>query len=268
MAYPFVRARWFKPHARRQIDLIVIHTMEAPEKGETAERVAKFFQTTSRPASAHYCVDSGSIVQCVRDQDEAAGAPGANHQGLHVEHAGSASQSAADWSDTYSDRMLRLSAQLVAEKAREYDIPVAWLSPTALLIGKRGITSHANVSAAWKRSTHTDPGRHFPVERYLEYVRDALGIQVRVDGERIDQAGAYLEEGHAWAWVRPIAEALKARIGLPEAGAIEVSLGGCRTHLPVVMKDGRAYVPLAKLEALGVRVTWDPDTRTVEVRVP
>ena len=73
------------------IDLLVIHTMEAPEKPDTAENVAKWFAGSTAPqASAHYCIDADSIVQCVQDRDVAWHAPGANHNGLGFEHAGTA----------------------------------------------------------------------------------------------------------------------------------------------------------------------------------
>ena len=48
--FPFVKARHFNKFGpgRRKVRVIVIHSMEAQEKGETAENVAKFFQNTTR----------------------------------------------------------------------------------------------------------------------------------------------------------------------------------------------------------------------------
>jgi N-acetyl-anhydromuramyl-L-alanine amidase AmpD len=176
LTIPFVQARNFTHGRSNEIDVLVIHTMESPEKPDTAESVANWFAGATAPqASAHYCIDDTSVVQCVHDNDVAWHAPGANHNGLGFEHAGRAAQSSANWSDEYSTKMLELSAELVATKCKEHDIPVAWLEPADLRAGRRGITGHVQVSQAFKRSDHSDPGTHFPVEAYLALVREQLG---------------------------------------------------------------------------------------------
>src|SRR5262249_47184903 len=142
VAYPFVQARNYTKANRTAVDVIVIHTMESPEKPDTAENVANWFAGATAPqASAHYCIDANSIVQCVRDQDIAWHAPGANSNGLGFEHAGKAAQTRGDWADDYSTKELALSAKLASEKCKQYGIPVVWLSIGDLVSGKRGITS-------------------------------------------------------------------------------------------------------------------------------
>ncbi len=175
MAHPFLQAKHFTPTDGRAIDLIVIHTMEAPEKGNTAENVAEFFRHPEKPVSAHYCIDNNSVVQCVRDKDVAFAAPGANRNGLQFEHAGFSRQNTTDWHDAFSVAMLALSAALAAEKAAQFNIPIQWLSPEDLLQRKRGFTSHNNVTIAFKKSTHTDPGPSFPHEEYLDTIRAHMG---------------------------------------------------------------------------------------------
>lgn len=173
---PFVKARNFTRGRSNAIDVLVIHTMESPEKPDTAESVASWFAGSTAPeASAHYCIDADSVVQCVRDEDVAWHAPGANHNGLGFEHAGRAAQSKADWSDAYSAAMLDRSAQLVAQKCAEHHIPAVWLRPADLRAGKRGITGHVDVSNAFHRSDHSDPGTSFPIEAYLALVREHMG---------------------------------------------------------------------------------------------
>ncbi|NUP06849.1 MAG: hypothetical protein HOW73_12425 [Polyangiaceae bacterium] len=167
----FVQAKHFGTTRGAAIDTIVLHSMEAVEKPETAERVAAWFAGPSAPkASAHYCVDSNSIVQCVRDSHVAFHAPGVNQRSIGIEHAGYARQSAEDWGDAYSMTMLRRSARLVAELCRRYSIPIVLRDAAELQRGLGGITTHSAVSRAFRRSTHTDPGSGFPLEAYLAMV--------------------------------------------------------------------------------------------------
>jgi N-acetyl-anhydromuramyl-L-alanine amidase AmpD len=194
VSYPFIQARHYTPTSGRTVDLLVVHTMEAVEKPGTAEEVARWFAGRSAPrASAHFCVDGNSIVACVRDDDIAWHAPGANHNGLGLEHAGYASQRRRDWSDPYSEAMLAVSARLAAEKCRKYGIPPVWLYPADLRAGRRGITSHRNVSVAFHRSDHTDPGSGFPVERYLRLIVRHLGGGL--NGRQVKQPPATIRRG-------------------------------------------------------------------------
>jgi len=178
MGYPFIKARWFTATNGRQIDWIVVHDMEAPETAATAENVARMFATTARQASAHYNVDNDSIVQSVLDKDVAYHAPGANAKGIGIEHAGYASQRPENWDDAYSRAMLARSAVLVRELTTKYGIPVQFVDAAGLRAGKRGITTHAEVSKAWGKTDHTDPGPHFPMGAYLQAIRGTTPIDV------------------------------------------------------------------------------------------
>ena len=167
----FFPAKNFTPTTGRTIDLIVVHDMEYPETPEGAEWCAGFFGGTGAPkASAHYCVDNNSVVQCVRDSDVAWHAPGANHNGIGIEHAGYAKQTREQWLDDYSRAELALSARLVAQLCGTYGIPMKWLDAAALKTrGARGITGHHDVSQAFG-GTHWDPGKNFPVDFYLALI--------------------------------------------------------------------------------------------------
>ena len=174
-AYPFVQCRWRTPTTGRRIDLVVLHTAETPEGANTARAVANYFRTTDTKASAHYCVDSDEIIQTCRTLDVAYAAPGANHNGVHVELAGRASQTDVDWHDAYSTALLRTAAPLVADLCAVHRVPVRYVGAAQLIVGgaaARGITTHANVSRAFRKSTHTDPGPNFPI---VEFVNLVLG---------------------------------------------------------------------------------------------
>jgi N-acetyl-anhydromuramyl-L-alanine amidase AmpD len=174
VAYPFVESPHVTRTGGRRIDLVVLHTMELDETAGAAERCAAWFRSPAARVSAHYCVDADSIVQCVRDEDVAWTAPGANHDGLQIEHAGWARQTRAQWRDAYSSAMLERSAGLVAELCRRHGIPAAWLYAADLKAGRRGITTHKAVSEAFRRTDHRDPGPGFPAEAYLARVRRRL----------------------------------------------------------------------------------------------
>ena len=183
----FIEAANYTKANRSKVNFIVIHDEETPEKSDSAEAVANFFHnqpknpisdsSVNNPvgpggSSAHYVVDNNSIVQCVKDEHVAWDAPpNTTHPHIGIEHSGFASQSRDQWLDSYGKAMLKLSARLVAKKCVKYNIPIVKLSSADLLAGKRGICGHADVSAAWQMSSHSDPGEHFPWDWYMERVK-------------------------------------------------------------------------------------------------
>lgn len=173
--YPFVKARWFHTGRQgKQPIWVVVHTAETNELASSAEGVARYFATTDRQASAHLIADSDGIVRSVLDRDTAFAAKGANNLGLHMEHAGRAKQTAAEWADVYSAAMLEISAVGVALWCREFNIPARFVDRQGLVAGEPGITTHAEVSAAFPGSGHWDPGPAFPMTHYLALVRAHL----------------------------------------------------------------------------------------------
>lgn len=162
------------------VEVIVIHTMEAAEGAATAEQIAAYFAKTSTRASAHICADSDSLVRCVADSDTAWAAPGANANGLQLELAGYAKQTAAEWADAYSTAMLELAAQQCAEWVRKYGIPIRHLTVAELAAGRMGFVAHDDVSKAFKRSTHWDPGPNFPWAGFLARVSELVSGAVPV----------------------------------------------------------------------------------------
>jgi N-acetyl-anhydromuramyl-L-alanine amidase AmpD len=170
--FPVMKARFFrKVAATRNVRVIVIHSMEAPEKGETAENVARFFQNTENPASAHLCIDNNSIVQCVFDNDVAFAAPGVNNDGIQLELAGFAKQAREEWMDPYGVLLLENAANATAQYCLKYTIPLKHLTDAELEAGQKGVVGHVQASRVYKKSTHTDPGEGFPWDHFLERVR-------------------------------------------------------------------------------------------------
>lgn len=176
---PFIEAKHYrKVDGNRHPKVIVIHSMEAPEKGLTAENVANYFATTDRVASAHYNIDNNSIVQSVQCKDVAFAAPNMNRYGIHLEHAGYARQSEDDWEDEYSMAMLQLSARLCREiLCPKFSIIPQWLGDASLRAiahgsSLTGFCTHADVTRAFKTvGGHNDPGPGFPKVKYMNLVK-------------------------------------------------------------------------------------------------
>ena len=166
-ATPFVQAKFYTPTSARQIDLVVIHDMQMAETVSSAEICAQYFAGPNAPqASAHYCVDADSTVQCVRDMDVAWHAPGANHNGIGIEQPGWANFKTNEWLDAYGLAMLQRVAELTRTLCDRYKIPIAFLRAADLQAGKRGITTHYECSQAFGGS-HWDPGPGYPMMPYF-----------------------------------------------------------------------------------------------------
>lgn len=173
MDIPFLQAKFYTPVGGRRIIWLVLHDMQAPEKGDTAEAVANYFHNMDVPrkngASAHECIDDNSVVQCVHDGDVAWAAPDANALGYHFEMAGYASQSTNEWLDAYGHGMLKIAAQRVRQKADERGIPIVFRRAPDLVAGLPGITTHFECSKAFG-GDHWDPGPGFPMDYFISLV--------------------------------------------------------------------------------------------------
>lgn len=181
MTYAYVPAK-YQGGDNGVINRIVIHRMQAPEKADTAESVAKYFQHPSSVSSCHLCIDNNSVVECVKPNKIAYHAP-PNPHSYGLEHAGY--EADGSWTDdAYSNDMLKVSAMASAQFVKDQQkignsIPIVWLDVSTLRVNPnaRGFTSHDNVSRAFGKSSHWD-GRYFPHEAYLAMVRVYLGRPV------------------------------------------------------------------------------------------
>ena len=184
-------AAHFTPGRIKPIRLICMHTMESQEKPGTAVNVAAWFSSKSRApqASAHMCVDGSQanvkpgakypapIVRVVDDGDTAWAAPGANADGLHIEMAGVAAQSVANWADAYSLAVIENAATVAAIWCKKYDIPAKHLTLDEVRDGKtKGFIGHIDATKAFPEQggTHTDPGANFPWTYFLQLVTKKL----------------------------------------------------------------------------------------------
>jgi N-acetyl-anhydromuramyl-L-alanine amidase AmpD len=191
MSLPAIKFRQAKHYHPGRVfgspSLIVIHTAEMIERSDGAEALQAYAATMpdGRVASWHYSVDNDTITQSVRDEDTAFAAPGTNENGIHIELCGFARQSPEEWGDMYSRKQLPLVASLVAALCERWRIPVIKVEASDLAAGARldskgrltavnvsGLCGHSDASRAFKRSTHGDPGLHFPWSKFLKQIRE------------------------------------------------------------------------------------------------
>ena len=134
-----------------QINKIVIHVTQ----GSWSSAI-NWFKDPRAGVSAHYTVRSsdGFIGQSVSEKNIGyhAGNWNYNQTSIGIEHEGYISNPA--W---FTDAMYRSSAQLSAYLVNKYKIPM----------DRRHIFGHVEVPYA----THTDPGRYWDWNKYMNYVR-------------------------------------------------------------------------------------------------
>lgn len=159
---------WSGSDNTRQV--IVQHTTES-EGGNT--NVIGYLEQT-RNGSYQTMVDfDGEEVRMVPDDRQAWAAMNAgNRIGLHVCAMGRAAFTRDRWlSET---RLLERTAMRYAEWSRLYGIPLIKLNPTDVRAGKRGVCGHADISAAFRESDHTDPGANFPFDVVISRAKQLL----------------------------------------------------------------------------------------------
>lgn len=180
LSYPRIQATNCGPaRTRAPPNLVVLHTMESPEKPGTARAVANWFagRLGAAPrASAHFCIGPDETIQCVALDVVGWHAPGANSRAVGIEHVGRARQTAAEWDDSESRATLTRSARVTAELCALLSIPPMKLDAAAVKAGQSGICGHHDVTKAFpeRGSGHYDPGPNFPWASYLATVADEL----------------------------------------------------------------------------------------------
>lgn len=167
-----IKARW---HGGSQTPrLVVMHSTVSPCQIGGARAIAHYFATTENKTSAHYAVDPAEVIQCVGDHTVAYHC-GYNGNSIGIEMCEFPSRAnLARWFTRPHRLMKRRAARLVAELCLAYGIRPYYLGARKLKLwddgGPTGITTHAAMSAAFKRSTHWDPGS-WPRRRFLRRVR-------------------------------------------------------------------------------------------------
>lgn len=246
--YPAPSPTYLGPPAKhsgngnKPIRRVVIHSAVMPCEPGRARQLATMNRVGSGGGSWHYAVDPGTTIQCSYDSVVCWHAPPNSHS-IGIEMADWPEPMPAPenttvwkrnrlrwrWAKPAQMRMLLRTAKLTAELCLAYDLPITWLSAADLKAGRQGITSHANVSAAWRQSTHWDPG-YWPRAGFMN--------RVRAHAKKIQKAGKKTEKKTPSKPSRVVvSKNLKGSRGRTKAGraAIEADLRALTKDSPLVV---------------------------------
>jgi len=166
---------------RVPIKYLVIHSTESPNTKGAAKRIAQYFSrpvNNDIPPSTQLTVDDLTCYRSVPDNVIPWAAPPFNSAGLHIEQVGYARWSRAEWMQHRAT--IDNCAYHVALWATAYKIPIRWLSPNKCKNYLPGITSHRNVSLAFHKSDHSDPGpegnKNYPYDYFMAKVKTFAAI--------------------------------------------------------------------------------------------
>jgi N-acetyl-anhydromuramyl-L-alanine amidase AmpD len=152
------------------VDLVVIHATVSPCKVGGARQNAAYFQSADAGGLAHYIVDPAEVVQACKETVACWHAPPVNDRAIGVELCDPQSGLDSRWGNAAHKAMLALAAPLFADICHRHNIPKVYVDHQSLLRGERGITTHHDVTLAWHKSTHTDPGPAFPMGAFITAV--------------------------------------------------------------------------------------------------
>lgn len=156
------------------VNRVVIHDEEYGVGPNSAEDIAHYFSLPTTQYQAHYVADQNSIQHCVPENTIAFHAP-PNEGSVGIEQDGYAHMTREEWMKVESLATIHNAAVTARDICDRWGIPKVWLSVADLLAGKRGITSHLNVTNAFHVSTHTDPGEWYPIDIFMAVVTDTGG---------------------------------------------------------------------------------------------
>lgn len=157
------------------VEKIVVHTSEGRETEGGARNLVSYLGRIT--GGYHEVTDNKEAITCARDDQVTAGAAGMNARGWHICGVGSAHQKAEGWADPYSHAELTIMANRVARACLRLGIPAVRLDVGRVAhAGYKGLCGHVDVSKAYGKTDHTDPGPDFPWGTFM------TSVQAQVNG--------------------------------------------------------------------------------------
>lgn len=162
------------PRPAALIRYIVLHDTE----GATAQGAAEYFTTQASGGSANLVVDDNTCYRVLDDLMIPWAAPPLNTSGFHIEQAGFAAWTRAEWL-THRETIDR-AAYKAALRCERFKIPARLLTVPLLQHDfaqhqpAGGVVTHATISAAFHQSTHTDPGPQYPLDVFMQQLEHYL----------------------------------------------------------------------------------------------
>jgi len=208
------------------IDMVVIHTTEGSYAG-----TLQWFRNPRSHATAHYVIRSsdGDVTQMVRDKDEAwhSGNGDTNDRSIGIEHE--AWTYACKW---YTDSMYRSSAQLSADLALKYLIPI----DRKHFIGHNEVPDPNHPGRFGGFAHHTDPGRCWDWPKYMGLVKDFAAASVGTAVQRLgdDSARAFVRPN---GWKRAASAAAYGR----SFSVTQPSASGTPARFPLTVPTTGSY---------------------------
>lgn len=175
--------------------LVVVHSAVMDCRPGAARLLGAWNRAGTTGGSWHYATDPLETIQCSYDRFVCHAAP-PNRTGfggvLHIEMAdrpipaptvtGRARQRLRRvwrWRNRDQQMMLRRTAHLVADLCLAYDLPPRYVGPIAQRLGRKGWTTHAARTIAYRQSTHWDPG-FWPRRKFDRMVRARYDLRAGV----------------------------------------------------------------------------------------
>lgn len=161
----------------------VVHDAETPLRAGYTDSIVEMFRVGPKAGtSAHAMVDPVKAIKMLPDNVVAyAAGPKANPLGWHLEQAGYASFTRAQWTTPDGMAQLRRAGACLREVHDTWGIPKRWMTDDQLrraAAGDRsagGMTTHKQVTRVLGGTTHTDPEENYPRDLLLEAVLNDQG---------------------------------------------------------------------------------------------
>lgn len=185
MAEPSISLRAYRKSSGSNLPVvrIVIHATcgrrgyPRESAAGVARQTAQYFQSSSAGGSAHYVCDIDREEHTLPDDAIAWHAPPNQHSiGIEICADGGAPYGTfrpytrEQWLSPKVWPAVERAARRARELCKRHGIPLQRLTVAQVRAGKAGICGHADVSAAFGQSDHTDPGPAFPWAEFMAAV--------------------------------------------------------------------------------------------------